>query len=323
MVDGVQPRRASGWIVAAVAAVLVVGVSVVVVTRRGPSRAAAACAQADVQRVVEAVSLDRIRSSLRQLAQGRPEGSADQAVSRHVSAPGNAAAVAWISRALAETGVSTKEQSFRSDGRRLANVVGTISGAEQGVRFGVGAHLDSISELNGVAPGADDNASGVAAVLEAARVIALVRPSCLRASLDFVAFNDEEEGMKGSATYAGSVRRSMRGFVNLDMIGNGATPCVNTTYNHDRDEAIATRLTAAQARTDLDLHLTMRRYTLDDQDGSSFWDHHLPVSYVYECSNSPHYHRSTDQVQYLNVNQIALTTKLVVAALLDLGSTAD
>jgi hypothetical protein len=317
MVSGAQQRRRLAWIAAVIIAVLAVGAAVVIVTRKEPAQVA--CTQRDVQRAVDRVSEDKIRTSLQRLVQGEPGAAANEVVSRHVSSPGNAAAVAWISETLAEAGVSTKRQSFRSDGHRLANVVATVAGADRGVRFGVGAHLDSTSEQESIAPGADDNASGVAAVMEAARVIGSVPSSCLKASIDFVAFNDEEEGMEGSVSYAKSVRQSMRGFVNLDMIGNGATPCVITSYNRDRDAAIAAELADANRRHDVDLQLLVRRYMVDDQDGSSFWDEELPVSYVYECSPSPHYHRSTDQVQYLNVGQIALTTKVVVAALLHLA----
>lgn len=308
-------------IAAAVVAAIVVGLVVVHATRTTP--VPVACTRPDaVRRAIDAVSQDRIRANLQQLVNGGPAAEG-QVGSRHVSTPGNATAVSWIGEALVAAGVPTREQPFRSGGRALSNVVATVAGSDPGLRYGVGAHLDSTSEQVNMAPGADDDASGVAAVIEAARVIGTVPQSCLRASIDFVAFNDEEEGMTGSATYADSTRRSMRGFMNLDMIGNGTNPCVNASYNHGWDEAIATRLADANRREGSALRMPLRRYTVDDQDGSSFWSDKLPVAYLYECADSPHYHRSTDQLQYLNVGQITATTRIVVAALLDLATSAD
>src|SRR5262249_7925303 len=58
----------------------------------------------------------------------------------------------------------------------------------------VGAHYDSVPGT----PGADDNASGVAALLECARIMALLESPTVTA---FVAFNCEEDGLLGSADF--------------------------------------------------------------------------------------------------------------------------
>jgi hypothetical protein len=95
----------------------------------------------------------------------------------------------------------------------------------------LGAHYDSISTdfTNGQvdAPGADDNASGVAALLEIARILA-AQPH--RATLLFVAFAAEETGRQGSQTFVKSYLQAqdppiaVRGMINLDTIGSEVGP---------------------------------------------------------------------------------------------------
>lgn len=108
------------------------------------------------------------------------------------------------------------------------NVVGVINGTEAGRSvIVVGAHYDSrtddITDSTSAAPGADDNGSGVAAVIELARVMSQY-PS--RATILFALFAGEEQGRYGSIAF---VRDYIKGtnnnipvmvMINLDTIGN-------------------------------------------------------------------------------------------------------
>ncbi|HEX2623259.1 MAG TPA: M20/M25/M40 family metallo-hydrolase, partial [Phototrophicaceae bacterium] len=106
------------------------------------------------------------------------------------------------------------------------NAVGVINGTEagRGVVI-VGAHYDSrtddLTDATSSGPGADDNGSGVAAILELARVMSQY-PS--RASIIFVLFAGEEEGRYGSKAFvndyvlANNIPVSV--MINLDTIGN-------------------------------------------------------------------------------------------------------
>ncbi len=84
------------------------------------------------------------------------------------------------------------------------------------------AHLDSVAQgvrSSRLAPGADDNASGSAGVLEAARVLSQYK---FKRSLYFVLFTGEEQGLVGSRAYAGRLKREgaqILGVFNMDMIG--------------------------------------------------------------------------------------------------------
>ncbi len=86
-------------------------------------------------------------------------------------------------------------------GRDLKNVVATLpgSGEENDTFVVVGAHYDSTSPVPGNAPGATDNAAGVAIVLELARVMS---NSSFNRTIAFAFWNAEETGRHGSRDYA-------------------------------------------------------------------------------------------------------------------------
>jgi Zn-dependent M28 family amino/carboxypeptidase len=93
----------------------------------------------------------------------------------------------------------------------LAEVPGTESAASL---LEVGAHWDTVPG----SPGADDNASGVAGVLEVARVLSTggVRP---RTGVRFCLFGGEEDGLQGSTAHVERAGDSIAGAVILEMIG--------------------------------------------------------------------------------------------------------
>ena len=101
---------------------------------------------------------------------------------------------------------------------RYKNVVAEWPGVERPEEiYIVCGHFDTTS--NGERPGGDDNASGTAGVLEAARVLTQYE---LRSTLRFIGFNAEEDWMKGSQDYVDSVvvanDEDVKGVINLDMI---------------------------------------------------------------------------------------------------------
>jgi Peptidase family M28 len=112
------------------------------------------------------------------------------------------------------------------------NVVATFQGTDIGAGvILVGAHYDSISAdfSNGqaYAPGANDDASGIAAMLEIARLLA---PQAHRATILFVAFTGEETGKQGSQAFITQYLQAqdppidLRAMLNLDTIGSEMGP---------------------------------------------------------------------------------------------------
>src|SRR5215216_6221204 len=128
-------------------------------------------------------------------------------------------AAAYIKDELSQTTASVSEQAYRVQGGSYRNVIARF-GPESEERIVVGAHYDTAGPL----PGADDNASGVAGLIELARLLARQQPP-LRVEL--VAFTLEEPpyfrttGM-GSLIHAESLRKEnvrVRAMYSLEMIG--------------------------------------------------------------------------------------------------------
>ncbi len=119
---------------------------------------------------------------------------------------------------------------YNGQGYTGYNLIGILNGTEAGAGvLVIGAHYDSLSLdfQNSVAnaPSANDNGSGVAALIEIARVMSL-RPH--RQTLVFVAFGAEEIGRRGSIAfvrdYVQAYNLPMIGMINLDIIGSSTGP---------------------------------------------------------------------------------------------------
>jgi hypothetical protein len=136
------------------------------------------------------------------------------------------AAAGYIERELAALGYAVASQRWRgAGGEEFRNLEVTIQGREQaGEVVIVGAHYDS----NRGTPGADDNASGVAAVLELAR---LLKGHTSRRTIRFVAFVNEELPFfgtpdQGARRYVAALKErgdDVRSMLSIETIGYYAT----------------------------------------------------------------------------------------------------
>jgi hypothetical protein len=141
---------------------------------------------------------------------------------RNLSKAGTLEATAdYIKRNLQQAGYPVTEQSYSVQGHQVSNLEAQLAGSDGGgPAIVVGAHYDSV--IN--SPGANDNASGVAAVLVLARMLHGSRP---RRTVRFVLFVNEEppyfqtENM-GSLVYARQLRRDqipVVAMISLETIG--------------------------------------------------------------------------------------------------------
>jgi len=125
-----------------------------------------------------------------------------------------------------EYGAAVDFHSYPHAGQTHRNLVATVpAGASldpQEPHVVIGAHVDSTSEHGAqLAPGADDNASGVAAVLETVRILAQCE---LPTRIDFVFFTNEEIGTVGSEAYAtdaAAADEDIVGMIAVDMVAYG------------------------------------------------------------------------------------------------------
>jgi hypothetical protein len=159
--------------------------------------------------------------------------------SRHIAETDgdNQRAVMALARELEAIGqgrLQVRVLPFTHRGLRLYNVEAELRGVSSDLVL-VTAHLDSTAandlhfdEMHGAAPGADDDASGVAAVLLSARCFVSLAASAPPArTIRFVLFNAEEEGLVGSRIYSRAQRAQEAPIVavyQMDMIGYHVRP---------------------------------------------------------------------------------------------------
>jgi hypothetical protein len=197
----------------------------------------------------------------------------------------------------------------------------------------VGAHFDAVPDC----PGADDNASGVAVML------ACARETPNDASVGFVAFNAEEEGLLGSRDFvettlpglgplevvhvlemvgvsAHARQRSplpfaSRWFAHADFLGVLGKGASNRAVSRVLRSRAAPRLRVLGARTfgPLDRLLPDLRRS----DHAPFWDRGLPAVLWTDTADfrNPHYHRFSDQPQTLDFDFMQQVLALLVGAL--------
>jgi Peptidase family M28 len=182
-----------------------------------PRAAARAAPIASIQNLVDKISRPTFQADLTRLVSFPTRFS----TSAHY-----ASAAAEARNQLTAMGYSTKFQNITVNGVASRNVIADKRGDAAGARkvVLVTAHLDSINLQGGPAasaPGADDNGSGSAGLLEIARVF---REHRSKHDLRFILFGGEEEGLFGSKHYvaklSASERARIQAVVNMDMIAS-------------------------------------------------------------------------------------------------------
>ena len=169
----------------------------------------------EIERYLARVSVDRYLADVTTLS------SID---SRCTNTDGNDQARDWIAAEFESLGLAVELQQYEPILRVVAytNVIGRLEGSRYPDQFLViGGHYDSIPCPPNLGPGAEDNASGTAGVLEAARILSQVRPAPQRTIL-FVAFSSEEQGLHGSRYFvkqlSSSERSNFGGALIMDMM---------------------------------------------------------------------------------------------------------
>jgi len=250
---------------------------------------------------------------------------------RYTTYPQYDASADWADTMMQSYGLETEQQRFYFQSDSMSNVIGEIQGIQHPDRiFIICGHLDSISDNPPVAPGADDNASGSACVMEAARVMA---PYQFKNTVRFVLFAAEEQWMVGSEYYVEQAYQqgdSILGAINVDMLlfAPSINDSVYIPYNDQSQEVafLAGDIFAEYAPG------IYPRVTYDPgapSDHASFWQYGYTAIEIAEASceeiwggYNPHYHQSTDLLSsYLS--SYPYGTQLSAAAIALLATLAE
>lgn len=235
-----------------------------------------------------------------------------------------AKATQFASEHLAGLGLAVAYHNWTTSGFTNRNVIGQYTGVPNpGDIYIIGAHLDDMP-TGGTAPGADDNASGSAATLIAADILSQYQWGC---TLRFALWTGEEQGMLGSYVYAARARSSnetIKGYLNLDMLGyNSASPRNIDLYYRATpggSEQIADTLVNVVNAYGLDLvplKYNVATYTTGNySDNKSFWDQGYPAILAIEDiqggDRTPYYHKATDVLATLDMAYFTTFVKAAV-----------
>jgi Zn-dependent M28 family amino/carboxypeptidase len=247
----------------------------------------------------------------------------------------------FIDKELASYGLSVESDYFLYRGKTFRNIIGRQGAQRGGSLIILGAHFDSVQGT----PGADDNASGVAVLLEAARLLARAR---VLSQVLFCAFNLEELNMVGSGYFAKKLKSAgakVAAMISLEMVGytdsrpgSQKYPLGLKAFYPDRGDFIGVIGNWNSASL-------LRRFTRQMRqvqglpvetlsvpgngglipavrlsDHAPFWDAGYPALMVTDTSffRNPHYHGSTDTLETLNLDFVAKVCEGVIRAVLAL-----
>jgi len=240
------------------------------------------------------------------------------------------AAADFIENSLSRAGLHPRRDSYELQGQACHNIDAEIRGASPQIVL-IGAHYDSVFG----APGANDNGSGVAALLALARRFAQRSTSC---TLRFVAFVNEEPPyfqtkQMGSFVYAGRCKArgdQISAMISLETIGYFSDAPRSQTYpipaigafyprtgnfigfvSNLHSRALLRRAIALfreQRNFPPRVQLSRPSFPVWWSDQWSFWEHGYPGIMITDTApfRYPHYHSATDTPDKLDYDRFAL-----------------
>ncbi|MGH7319312.1 MAG: M20/M25/M40 family metallo-hydrolase, partial [Candidatus Rokuibacteriota bacterium] len=213
------------------------------------------------------------------------------------------------SRALPGVTVRLRVALVRERGE-TANVVGLLPGTDPTLRdeaVVLGAHYDHLghgspasldpTRADQIHPGADDNASGTAAILGLAEALARARGT--RRSLVFAAFSAEEMGLLGSTHYARQPLVPMErtvAMVNFDMVGRMREDKLHVM---GVDSGQGLRGIVEQSAKALGVQVLLRGDAVGPSDHTAFYNRQRPVAFFFTGTHAD-YHRPSDTWDKIN-----------------------
>lgn len=249
----------------------------------------------------------------------------------------------YIKETFQSFGYEIELDPFEYEGEVFNNIIARKKGKISNERIIIGAHFDSVPG----SPGADDNASGVAAMLELARILAGYE---WNHTVEFIGFHMEEWNMIGSGAYVRKLKRQkikVHGMISLEMVGytsdqpnSQKMPAGFGLFYPNVGNFIGL---VSNVRSWKLMNLFKEKMKLADglpveslvmpfngvllypvrwSDHSPFWDAGYPALLITDTSfyRNPHYHGPTDTIETLDLDFMAKVTKGTALALVELDS---
>lgn len=273
----------------------------------------------DVSTIVDAVSGPRWHADLQKLS----------AINRYSRGTSIQQAQKYVQDTLtALPGFEVSTQPFPMGTTTAYNVIGKISGNSRPDEWIiVGAHYDSISQATSTgAPGAEDNGSGAAGMLELARVFSETTPET---SILFIGFSGEEQGLKGSYAHVAKIisdgnKDKIKAVLNMDMIGYTRDADLDCLLESDQRGSALFPVLAAAAQQ----FTTLRMVTSLNPWGSDhvpYIENGIPSLLVIEndWNEYPAYHKTNDNIENITLAMGEQTLRMQAAVIAQMSGAAS
>lgn len=250
------------------------------------------------------------------------ENSLYQFDSKYISQPGNDKASQYLFDTYTSFGYSPEKQWFTPEGRQVydgktANVVATLKGTTNPeLVYVVSSHYDSVER----GPGADDNTSGTAALLEVARILS---DHPMPATIVFASFTGEEAGLLGSREFVRQAQENgmkIVGALNNDMLGFANDSKLDNTIRYSNPGIRDIQHAAAFLFTDM---VTYDALYYKFTDAHAYYEAYGDIVGgigSYPVLGNPFYHEWNDNLETINHQLVTEVAKTTAATLMLLAS---
>ncbi|MBK9285671.1 MAG: M20/M25/M40 family metallo-hydrolase [Sphingobacteriaceae bacterium] len=276
-----------------------------------------------VQSILNDVRIDSLTKFVAQLSGETPviiNGQPDTIKTRYSFSSGNEKAFQFMKAIFVQYGFVVDSMVFSANGK---NLFGIKTGYKYPNRkFILGAHYDNMPNTP-IAPGADDNASGTAAVLEAARIFSNYN---FPHTLVFALWDEEEQGLLGSTAYVptiGSNNDTLMGYINMDMLGWDGNNDTIADLNV-RPVANSLQLADKAIKCDSVYNIQLKLHIVNPGNGSTdhapFWNNGftaIGIDEEYDNDFNPYWHTIADSLGQFNLDFYERCAKLAYATLAD------
>lgn len=245
----------------------------------------------------------------------------------------------YLKHSFQTFGYEVERHLFLFSGETFENMIARKKGVQSAEKIIVGAHFDSVPG----SPGADDNASAVAVMLELARILA-DRP--FHHTVEFIGFHMEEWNMIGSTAYVEKLKKEnekVLGMISLEMVGytseepksqnmpagfalfyprvGNFIALVGNIRSIKLLNTFKSQMKSSVRTESLILPFNGKPLpAVRLSDHSPFWDNGYPALLITDTSfyRNPHYHTADDTLETLNIPFMARVTEGVAQALIKL-----
>jgi hypothetical protein len=276
-----------------------------------------------IKNIISNVNADSLMENLSILSGAKSfilSGQNTLITSRYRGSKGNIAAASFLKNKLSTyKTLKVSEQPLPDSGKNIIAVQTGLLNPQR--KIIICCHYDS--HLSGInSPGADDNGTGTAAVLEAAKILSSY--SSLN-TIIYAFFDREEEDLNGSEYFASqsSVNKdSIIAVINLDMLGwdkNGQSDVeIDSKPTITLSAQLAKDVKDVNDKCNIGLYITLVSIAKSNADNDSFWKYNFPAILLIELYGyeNPYMHKTTDVVQNINKPFFEKCVKLGIASVI-------